>query len=211
MNLTFKKYKSLYEQSIGKRNILIKKQKDNNKKINNLKLRIDKIEKAQLFLQLTAKEIQNNIRFHIEDIVQKVIDVCFPDKYKFKLEFVLKRNKTEGNLNFYENDRIIDPMSASGGGLVNIACFAMRIALWSISRTNPVILLDEPFGNLSEDLQPKAGEILKELSDKLGIQIIMITHNRNTMIEIADRIFEVKLKKDGKWNKSIIKIIENNT
>lgn len=199
-------YKTLYEQSIGKRNILLKRIKDDNEKINSLKLRIDKTEKAQLFLQIAAKEVQSNIKYHIEDMVQLPIDSCFPDKYKFQLDFIPKRNKTEANLNFFENNRIIDPMSASGGGLVNVACFAIRIAAWSLSKTNPIILLDEPFANLSENLQFKAGEILRELSEKLGFQIILITHNKNSMMEIADKVFEVKLKKDGKWDKSIVSV-----
>lgn len=204
--MNFLNYQKLYEQSIGKKNTLLERQKKNNEKINDLKSRTEKIEKAQLFLQVTAREIQNSIRYHIEDIVQMVIDSCFPDKYKFELEFVLKRNKTEANLNFYENGRIIDPMNAAGGGLINIACFAIRIAAWSLSRTNSIILLDEPFNNLSEDLQPKAGEILKELSEKLGFQIIMITHNKETMIDVADRVFEIKLRKEGDWYKSFVSI-----
>ena len=199
-------YQKLFERSLGKRDVLLKNKKRYNKEIKELQIRIDKIIKAQSFLQTVAQNIQGNIKYHIEDIVQLAIDACFPNKYKFKLEFVLKRNKTEANLNFYENDRVINPMGASGGGLVNLACFAIRIAAWSLSRTKPIILLDEPFSNLSDDLQPKAGEILKELSTKLGFQIIMITHRQQTMIEAADRVFEVKLKEYREWEESIILI-----
>jgi DNA repair exonuclease SbcCD ATPase subunit len=63
--------------------------------------------------------------------------------------------------------------------------------------------LDEPFKNLSKDLQSKAGEILKLLSQKLGIQIIMITHEQELM-EIADKTFEIQKVKDGEWEKSVV-------
>jgi ABC-type enterochelin transport system ATPase subunit len=208
LSKTFLDYQKLFNQSLVKRDVLLKRQKEYNNKLNILKLRLDKIEQAQLFLQLTAKEIQENIKFHIEDIVQLAIDSCFPDKYRFELEFVLKRNKTEANLNFYENNRVIDPMTAAGGGLVNIACFAVLIAGWSLSRNSPVIMLDEPFKDLSDDLQYKAMEILKELSDKLGFQIILFTHKREVIMdisnEIADKIFEVELRKDGEYSKSVV-------
>jgi DNA repair exonuclease SbcCD ATPase subunit len=203
-------YQKLYERSAGQKGILIKRKKEDENNVKKFKLRIDKTIKAQQFLQVIAQKIQSSIKYHIEDIVQLAIDSCFPGKYKFQLEFVLKRNKTEANLNFYENNRMVNPMKASGGGLVNLACFAIRIAAWSLNRTNPIILLDEPFANLSDDLQPKAGEILKELSDKLGFQIIMVTHNRDTMMEIADKVFEVKLKKYKEWNESIILIRKGN-
>lgn len=203
MNL--QEYKNLYQQAIGKQNSLLKRKEDNETEINDLTNRIEDIEKAQVFIQLIAKEVQEQVRFHIEDIVQLAIDSCFPNKYEFKMEFDIKRNKTEASLNFYENGNKLDPMTASGGGLVNLSCFAMRIAAWSLSRTNPIILMDEPFSNLSVDLQPKAGEILKELSEKLGFQIIIVTHNRDSMVEIADKVFEVNMQKteDG-WMKSFV-------
>lgn len=207
MNLN--EYKELYQQAVGKQKSLQKRRKENKDEIKSLKKRIENIELAQVFIQTTAKEIQEGIRFHVCDVVQMAIDSCFPNKYEFRMEFDIKRNKTEASLNFYEKGNKVDPMNASGGGLVNLACFAIRIAAWSLSRTNPIILLDEPFANLSVDLQPMAGQILKELSEKLGFQIILVTHNRDSMCEIADKVFMVKMNKteDG-WMKSFVEVKE---
>jgi len=53
-----------------------------------------------------------------------------------------------------------------------------------------VIVLDEPFRFLSKDLQPKAGIMLSQLSENLGIQFIMVTHNE-AFVEQADTVIEV--------------------
>jgi DNA repair exonuclease SbcCD ATPase subunit len=56
--------------------------------------------------------------------------------------------------------------------------------------SRPTIVLDEPFKHLSQDLRPKAAEMLKEISSKLGLQIIMVTHDVD-LVEAADRLFLV--------------------
>lgn len=96
----------------------------------------------------------------------------------------------------------IDPLTASGVGAIDVAAFALRIASWSMARprTHPVIILDEPFRYLSENYQERASNMLKELSDKLGIQFIIITHEQ-TLTTSADRIFEIGKKR----NKSYVK------
>jgi len=62
------------------------------------------------------------------------------------------------------------------------------------SRISNTIVLDEPFRFLSRELQGRAGEMLKLLSQKLGIQFIFVTHVQD-LVEAADRVFEVRKKK----------------
>jgi DNA repair exonuclease SbcCD ATPase subunit len=61
-------------------------------------------------------------------------------------------------------------------------------------RTRNTIILDEPFRFLSEDHQEQAGIMLKEISKKLGIQFLVVTHNP-ILAEVADRTFNVNIKK----------------
>ena len=152
------------------------------------------LEQALLFVQDVAKRTQEQLTLHIEDVVNTALDTCFPDEYKFSLVFEIKRNKTEAKLVFFKNGYEIDPMEASGGGVVDVASFALRIAAWSLGKTDNVICLDEPMKFLSRDLQPRAGEILKEISTKLGIQFIMVSHVAD-IIQSADRVFEISMNK----------------
>jgi len=157
------------------------------------------IDEAQEIIQRVAKDTQNNFVCRIADVVSTALDAVFgADAYEFSLEFVQKRGKTEVEIAFVRDDSKIDPLSASGGGAVDVASFALRVAVWSLLKNSgrPVldtIILDEPFRFLSRDLQPLAGSMLKTLSKKLGLQFVMVTHNPD-LIESADMVFEVTNK-----------------
>ena len=156
------------------------------------------IEKAQAFIQKVAQDTQSKLKFHIEDIVNLALDTVFPGEYLFKVEFVIMRGKTEANLVFIDraSGREIDPMISNGGGALDLACFALRLACHTLEKEcDDVIIADEPFKFMSKDLRERGGQLLRELSKKLGLQIIMVTHI-DEFIDIADKVIEVK-KKDG--------------
>lgn len=148
------------------------------------------LEQVQVFLQTVAKETQEQLKFHIQDIVQLALDYCFGDKYKFTINFDIKRGQTEAQLRFDLGGESIDPMDASGGGAVEIAAFAIRIAVWTLGRTRATILLDEPFSKVSVGFRPQAAQIIRQLSQKLQIQFIIITHMEE-ITDVADKIFRV--------------------
>jgi DNA repair exonuclease SbcCD ATPase subunit len=156
--------------------------------------RMSTLEKALVFVQEVAQKTQEQLVIHIQDVVNTALDTCFPDEYQFNLIFEIKRNKTEARLVFMKNGFEIDPMEASGGGVVDVASFALRIAAWSLGTTGNTICLDEPMKFLSRDLQPRAGEILKEISTKLGLQFIMVSHVAD-IIQSADKVFEISMNK----------------
>ena len=170
-------YQAKLHKAIGKKETLTEQQIANADKPKQLQRDSVAIDKAQAFIQIVAQQTQEQLRYHIEDIVQLCLDTCFPDEYQFKIIFEIKRGKTEARLCFVKDGHEINPMDASGGGVVDLAAFALRIAAWSLGKSDNTIVLDEPFRFLSKDLQPRAGEILQELSRKLGIQYIIVTHN----------------------------------
>ena len=157
------------------------------------------LEDAQVFLQKIAQETQEHLRFQIEDIVNLALETCFPGEYIFQIKFEISRGKTEAELVFLDQKtkRQIDPMNASGGGVVDLTTFALRIACYALERgTDNVIILDEPFRFLSRDLQQRAGEILKTLSERMNLQIVMVSHI-GEIIDVADKVFEVKKNENG--------------
>ena len=187
-----------YNEFQGMKKALLKSIDEDKKSISDNKDKLQLLEQAQAFLQKIAQETQNHLKFQIEDIINLALDTCFPNEYEFKLEFEVMRGKTEARLVFLSQrtQREVDPMNASGGGVVDLTSFALRIASYVIEQgTDNVIIFDEPFRFVSRDLQERAGLILKKLSEKLNIQIILVTHIPE-LVDIADRIIEVK-KTDG--------------
>lgn len=153
-------------------------------------------EKAQIIIQQVARLTQSKLEYHISELVSLVLESVFDDPYKMELKFELKRGKSEAELFFSKNNQQTDPMSSSGGGVVDIASFALRVCLWSLQqpKSRNVIIMDEPFKHLSKDLREKAGEMLQEISKKLCIQIIMVTHDP-ALVEHADKVFKVEKKR----------------
>lgn len=152
------------------------------------------LEEAQALFQQVAKETQEQIRYHLEDIVNLALDTVFPGRYAFRIIFEIKRNKTEARIVLMDGEHEIDPMYSNGGGVTDILSFALRIALLMISKNRKLLLLDEPFKFISMDLKEEAFAILKRLSKELGIQIIAVTHDKE-MIESADKVFTIKKEK----------------
>jgi len=152
-------------------------------------------EQAREILRTVGLKTQQQLQFHISEITSLALEAVFDDPYELVAEFVERRNKTECDLYFVRDSRV-DPLTASGGGAVDVASFALRVASWSMQspRSRAVLILDEPFRYLSAGLLPKAGEMIKQISKQLGLQIIMVTHAEELM-DCADKIFKVGIKK----------------
>lgn len=195
MNSDFESLKSKYHQAVGQRDALSNRLTDTEKKSREWKARIGHIECAQAFLQKVAQETQEILKFQISDIVQMALDAVFPGQYEFYVDFVVKNNRTFADMYLLRNGSRVDPMDASGGGVVDMVSFAIRLAAWTLSQNSNVVILDEPFKYLSAGLRPIAGQILAKLSKTLKLQIIMVTHDTD-MIEVSDKSHKVELK-DG--------------
>lgn len=153
-------------------------------------------ERAQVIIQQVAQATQQELEYRISELVTLALSSVFPDPYQFKLRFVVRRGKTEADLLFLRDGQEIDPLSASGGGVVDVAAFALRVALWRLSNgLRAVLVLDESFKWISSSYLPLAGDMLRSLSEKMGIQIILVTH-LEPLIEVADKVFRVR-KQNG--------------
>lgn len=174
------------EKSLEELSVAIKEQKRS----------LHKHEEAKEVIRVVGLKTQEQISFHISDITSLAMDAVFVEPYKLKVEFIQRRNKTECDLFFEREGMSADPISASGGGAVDVASFALRIASWSMSkpRTRNTIILDEPLRFLSGDNQERASAMIKEISQRLGLQFIIVTHE-SILASYADRVFESKIKK----------------
>ena len=138
----------------------------------------------------TANHVQIDVAERISSIVSAALSLTGFD-YEFKVQFVQRRGTTEADLLFVKDGEELHPLSCSGGGALDIASFALRIALWSLNKSSPVFILDEPFKFLSLDLQENAGNMLHALAERFGLQIIMVSHNER-IIAGADNLITVE-------------------
>lgn len=148
-------------------------------------------EEALTIAKEVAIRTQQQLEYQISELVSLAFAAVFDEPYELKVEFVQRRGKTECDIFFTRDGNAIEP-DASGGGARDIASFALRVTAMRLMSGNvkPLLILDEPFKFLSLDLQEKAAIMLKEVSKKLGLQVIMVSHNE-TLIENADNHIKI--------------------
>lgn len=149
-------------------------------------------ERARVILQIVAANMQKTLEFHIANVVTMALASVFDDPYEFKVQFETRRNQTEVDFFFLRNGNEIEPIDNSGCGAIDVAALALRMAVWNISNSRALLILDEPMKFLSRDMQSRCSALLSDLSKQLDIQLLMVTHI-SELIEQADRIFQVKL------------------
>lgn len=152
-------------------------------------------EEAQAILQGVAARLQQKAQEKISKIVTQCLGIVFDDPYEFNIIFEEKRGKTEARLVFIKNGEEYEPLLSSGGGVIDVAAFALRLA--SLIYTRPacrkVLILDEPFKHLSKQYRPAVKNLLLHLSHEYNIQIIMVTHD--PVLEIG-KVIEVGVDND---------------
>ena len=135
-------------------------------------------EDAQKVIQIVASSVQELAHNKIADVVSKCLESIFDEPYKFKIKFERKRGKTEAKLLFERNGLEVDPLTASGGGVIDIASFALRLACLVLTRPpiRRLMVSDEPFRFISSEYRSRVKALLETLSEEMGIQFIQVTH-----------------------------------
>lgn len=154
-------------------------------------LRVGHAVQAQDVLQHLAQAVQQQAHERISRVVSSCLEAVFGDgAYEFQIQFERKRGKTEAQLRFVRGELNADPLSAAGGGAVDVASLALRVACVMLHRPrlSKVIILDEPLKYVSAEYRPNVRQMVEGLSRDLGFQIIMVTHAKDL---VAGKVLEV--------------------
>lgn len=161
-------------------------------RLEEIKTETEEVLKSLSVCQEVAKEVQSQLSVKIETITNLGLQTLFGDEYTFRLEYITARGKTEVEFNLYDKmGNQIDPMVQSGGGLVDAMTLCLRIAVYNISHVDNVIVFDEAMKFLSKGFREKAAELIHTLSERLGLQIIEVTHIPEFM-DNSDKQFVIR-------------------
>lgn len=186
------------ERRRGRQQQLAQDQERAKQRIKELVREVACCEEAQATIQLVAQRTQEELEYHISELVTLAMAAVFEDPYELEVEFVQRRGRTEADIWFKRRGEKVHPLMASGGGAVDVASFALRVALWQLARprSRSTLMLDEPLHWLKGGELPRKGALMiKEISEKLEIQVIMISHIPD-QIEGADKQIEMTLRND---------------
>lgn len=179
MNLDFAFEDSCIHELSFRLNSLKETLKREEKELTKADKTLQRTQDAQEIIQHLAQAVQQRAHKKLSDVVSSCLSSVFGEEaYQFKIEFDRKRGRTEAHLRFVRGDLDVDPMTASGGGVVDVAAFALRIACLVLHRPrlSRVVVLDEPFKFLSVEYRPQVREMLEQISKEMGLQIILVTH-----------------------------------
>jgi len=113
----------------------------------------------------------------VEQLVTYGLRVVFPDlSLNFKTDISTKRGAQWLDLKLEDNGVEAPILSAFGGGPASVVAFLLRLLVCRRLNLAPVLLLDEPFSFVSEHYVENVGKLLRELADKLGFEMILVTH-----------------------------------
>lgn len=172
---------------------------DLKKDIDKCTKKYDVMVEARRIMAEASRRTQMQFKVFVETLVTMAIQTVFPTEgYRFVIEFDLKSNRNEINLLVQQNDKEpYRPEDEQGGGLLDIISFALRVVMWSLEkpRSRPVFIMDEPF-RFCGALTPLAGNMMREISNKLNIQMIMVTHDLE-LKDIGDKCWIVQREKGG--------------
>lgn len=136
------------------------------------------VAEAQALAQVTAREVQEHAHRQIADVVTHSLAAVFDEPYTFRIIFEQKRGRTEANLVFTRDGVDVEPMTAAGGGVVDVAAFALRLSCLLLARppVRRLMVLDEPFRFVSAEYRPRVAALVQELARDLGVQFVLVTH-----------------------------------
>ncbi len=151
---------------------------------------LDDVEEGQRITQGVAQAVQQQVHDRIAGVVSRCLEAVFDDPYEFQILFEQKRGRTEARLAFVREGMELDPMTASGGGVIDVAAFALRLACLMLirPRVRHLVVCDEPFRFVSVEYRPRMREMLEGLAEDMEIQFVMVTHMEDlkmgTVVEI---------------------------
>lgn len=187
----------------GEARSVLRRTQEVQEEITRLQEEIAVLDKTSGVLNSIGEERQLKAQDTIEQLVTRGLQQIFDDTLSFHIiqtvraktasvEFVVRTTLSDGGL-------VDTPvMDARGGGLAATIGFLLRVVILLLKRESEgnILILDETFAHVSAEYLPNVAAFLRELVDRTGVQIIMVTH-QDELTEDADVVYRFHTE-DGK-------------
>ncbi len=136
------------------------------------------LEEARELAQKVATTVQEKAHHQIADVVSRCLETVFEEPYEFRINFAQKRGRTEASLVFVRDGEEFNPMTAAGGGVIDVASFALRLSCLLLTQPpcRRFLVMDEPFKFLPPEYRPRLRLLIEKLAEELDVQFLIVTH-----------------------------------
>lgn len=147
---------------------------------------------TQRLIREASQMTLSNLSVRIGTIVTKALTQVLGTGYKFKLDFDIKYNKLATGMYLEKDGNRYDLRKDNGDGVVDIVALALRVAVLCLDRRKlrRILILDEPCGAVSVNYQQVLGAMIKQLSDMLDLQVVMVASHGSNMQIPGAKIFD---------------------
>lgn len=200
----------LIEREIGEAKALAKRAKADLAEAEQAEKRADALEKVVAVLNSFADERQEAVQSKVEQLVTHGLQTVFDDSLSFHVvsETKARRVETRFVVRSKMGEEVVETsiLDARGGGVAAVAGFLLRLIVVLLQpNVRPFLLLDESFGMVSEEYEPRLVEFVKELTEKTPVQILLVTHKAvEDWTAAADRVVRFSLR-DGRTHTEVVK------
>jgi hypothetical protein len=157
--------------------------------------------KVAALLTTIGEERQESARAQVEELVTRALQAIFDKNLSFHMVQSVRANRAEVDFvirSTYGGEVIDTPvLDARGGGTAAVVGFVLRLVVLLLTPgTRRFLALDESFAHVSASYEPRVAEFLREVADKAGVQILLITHS-DAYGDLADARYRLSLGPDG--------------
>lgn len=183
------------DQLQGEARSVLLRGKELQDEVGNLSELAEDLDRVTGLLNSLGEERQLKAQSSIEELVTRGLRMIFDDSLSFHI-VQSTRGKTAA-VDFVVRTtlgaQVIDTpiMDARGGGLAAVVGFLMRLVVMLLGRDpgdSNLLVLDETFAHVSAEYLDGVGQFLREVVDRTGVQIVMVTHQPQ-LEEYADRVY----------------------
>lgn len=151
-------------------------------------------EEAVGLLNSFADAKQEEAIRRIETLVSAGLRSIFGESMSFAVKSDLKARRAEIEfvIRSEVDSSIVETpvLDARGGGVAAVVGFLLRVIILLLKPgLRRILFLDESFAQLSAEYEEPCAEFLRELADKAGVQIILVTHSE-AYSPFADRVYK---------------------
>jgi hypothetical protein len=203
LTIRARKHRRLLDSRAGEMRATLMRGKELQVEISELTSLVEDLDRVTALLNSMGEDQQFQTQQKIEELVTRGLHTIFDPTLSFHIVQSVKGRSVVVDFilrTTLERSVIDTPvLEARGGGVAATIGFLLRLVVLLLSkgaRSEHILVLDESFSHVSAEYLPTVSEFLREVVDKTGIQIFMVTHQPE-LTELADKVHRFDIV-DGK-------------
>lgn len=140
-------------------------------------------EQVRTFFNILSEQQRKELEDRVQTLVDYGVRAVFGDDYRFVVRSELRGKAVRTDFYLIDHGIELPLLDATGGGIGDVVSFLLRIVMLCLARPaqRRVLVLDEPFKFVSAGHFQQLEGLIRDLTQQLGLQIIMVTHKAEVM------------------------------